>query len=150
MTATSAAHELKKDPRTPRTWKRRPPSRRPDLTPEQIAVLEEEQQRLKRTKALHVQLTPDERSVIDRRAQSYGRKLSDFARIVLLSDLKEPPPPVLDPATGLALIYQLQKIGGNLNQLAAHANKTRAMPEAAALREAIGQLKATLSRIVAA
>ena len=41
---------------------------------------------------------------------------------------------MLDPVTGLALTYQLQKIGGNLNQLAAHANRTRAMPEAAALR----------------
>src|SRR5271154_4678221 len=150
MTAASAAHEPKQAARIPRAWKRRPPSRRPDLTPEQIAALEEEQQRLRRTKALHVQLTPDERDVIEKRARSYGRKLSDFARIVLLSDVKEPPPPVLDPVTGLALIYQLQKIGGNLNQLAGHANKTRAMPEAAALAEVIGLLKATLGRIVAA
>ena len=97
-----------------------------------------------------MQLTQAERELIETRAQSYGRKLSDFARIVLLSDVKEPPPPVLDPVTGLALIYQLQKIGGNLNQLAKYANERRAPPEAAALRETIGMLKATLSRIVAA
>jgi hypothetical protein len=148
MTAASAAREPKRETRTPRRWKRRPPSRRPDLTPEQIAALEEEQQRHKRTKALHVQLTPDERELIETRAQSYGRKLSDFARIVLLSDVKEPPRPLLDPVTALALIYQLQKIGANLNQLAKHANEHRAMPEAAALAEVIGLLKATLSRIV--
>jgi hypothetical protein len=150
MTAASAAHEPKQAARIPRTWKRRPPSRRPDLTREEIAALEEEQQRLKRTKALHVQLNADERTVIEERARSYGRRLSDFARIVLLSDLKEPLPPVLDPVTGLALIYQLQKIGGNLNQLMKYANERSAAPEAAAVREVIGQLKATLSRIVAA
>ena len=150
MTATNAAHEPKQDTRTPRTWKRRPPSRRPDLTPEQIAALEEERRKSLRTAHIGIQLTPDERTVIEKRAQSYGRRLSDFARIVLLSDVKEPPPPVLDPVTGLALIYQLQKIGGNLNQLMKYANEHRAAPEAAAVREVVGLLKATLSRIVAA
>src|SRR5271168_5384282 len=135
MTATNAAHEPKQDTRTPRTWKRRPPSRRPDLTPEQIAALEDEQQRQRLTKPLHVQMTPDGRELIERRAKSYGRSLSDYVRIVLLSDVKEPPPPVLDPVTGLALIYQLQKIGGNLNQLMKYTNEHRASPEAAAVRE---------------
>jgi len=46
------------------------------------------------------------------------------------------------------LIYQLQKIGGNLNQLAKHANERRAMPQAVELTEVIGRIKATLSRIV--
>jgi transposase len=148
MTAATAAPEPTKGTGSRRAWNRRPPSRRLDLTPEQIAALEEEQKRQKRTRALHVQLTPDERGRVETRARSYGRSLSDFVRIVLLSDLKEPPPPALDPAIAGALIYQLQKIGGNLNQLSKHANETRAMPEAAAIAEVIGLLKATLSRIV--
>jgi len=97
MTAASAVDEPKKAARIPRAGKRRPPSRRPDLTPQEIAALEEEEARLRRTKALHVQLTPAERERIEKRAKAYGRKLSDFVRIVLLSDVKEPPPPVLDP-----------------------------------------------------
>jgi len=63
-------------------------------------------------------MTPDGRELVERRAKAYGRSLSDFVRIVLLSDVKEPPPPVIDPATASALIYELQKIGGNVNQLA--------------------------------
>src|SRR5271170_6323718 len=109
MTATNAAHEPKQHPRTPRTWKRRPPSRRSDLTPEQIAALEDEQQRQRLSKPLHVQMTPDGRELVERRAKSYGRSLSDYVRIVLLSDLKEPPPPVLDPVTGLAITEDWRK-----------------------------------------
>src|SRR5277367_6229785 len=150
MTAASADHEPKKVRSRRRAWPRRPPSRRLDLTPAEIAEKEEEEKRQRLTKPLHVQMTPDGRELVERRAKSYGRSLSDYVRIVLLSDVKEPPPPVLDPVTGLALIYQLQKIGGNLNQLMKYTNEHRAAPEAAAVREVIGLLKATLSRIVAA
>jgi hypothetical protein len=49
--------------------------------------------------------------------------LSDFARTVLLSELKEPPTPRTDPAAVRALVFELSKVGTNLNQLARRANE---------------------------
>jgi hypothetical protein len=149
MTAASADQDRRKSNASrPRAWKRLPAYRRSDLSPEELATLAEKQKALRRTSALHVQLTKDEKATIKTRADAYRQTLSDFSRIVLLSDLKAPPPPLMDHETAQALIYQIQKLGPNLNQLAKHANETRRLPEAAAIAEVIDLIKATLGRIV--
>ena len=47
----------------------------------------------RRTEGLRLQLTPTERAILEQRAQTAGLLLSEFARVVLLSDLKAPAPP---------------------------------------------------------
>ena len=131
------------DTKPRRNWQRRPTTRRVDLTPEEVAAREELRRQSLRTAHIGIQLTTDERAEIERRAKATGNTLSDFARIVLLSDLKAPAPPARDTEAITALAFQLSKIGTNLNQLAKVANETRALP-----REA--DLKAVTDRIVAA
>jgi hypothetical protein len=72
---------------------------------------------------LSVRMTDAEKETIKRRATAYSTSLSDFARTVLLSELKEPPPPRTDPGAIRALVFELSKVGTNLNQLAKHANE---------------------------
>ena len=52
------------------------------------------------------------------------------------------------PREATALLGELGRVGNNLNQLARHANMSGSLPEASALRDAIAELKTTLSRIV--
>lgn len=102
----------------------------------------------RRTSALRVQLTPTERTTLDARAAAYGCTLSDFARVVLLSDLKEPAPPARDPAAINALAFQLSKIGTNLNQLAKIANERRVLPRERDFEEVEGQIADALRRVM--
>jgi hypothetical protein len=132
-----------------REWRnRRPAAKRLTLTPEEIAQREEEWQASRRTSALHVQLTPAEKAEIAERARKSGNRVSDFARIVLLSDLKAPSPPARDPEAIRALAFQLSKIGTNLNQLAKIANETRALPQETELRIVSAQIAAALERVI--
>ena len=61
------------------------------------------------------------------RAASVGMTLSEFARIVLLSDLKAPAPSARDPQAIRALAVEITRVGNNVNQLAKIANETRAV-----------------------
>ena len=76
-------------------------------------------------------MTKDEKAELVKRAKASGNRLSDFVRIVLLSDLKEPAPPAHDPAVIRELAWQISQIGNNLNQLAHVANKGRILPRKA-------------------
>ena len=82
----------------------------------------------RRTSFLGVQLTPTERAILEQRAQTTGLSLSEFARIVLLSDLKAPAPSARDPQAIRALAVEITRVGNNVNQLAKIANETRALP----------------------
>src|SRR5271154_4808833 len=82
----------------------------------------------RRTAGLRLQLTPSERAELDARAVATGRSLSDFARIVLLSDLKAPAPSARDPAAIRALTVAITRVGNNHNQIAKHANERKALP----------------------
>ena len=93
-------------------------------------------------------LTPTERAELNRRAAATGRGLSDFARIVLLSDLKAPAPSTRDPEAIRRLTFQLSKIGTNLNQLAKHANETRAMPREADLKSLTDRIAEAIERVM--
>ena len=100
-----------------RRWQRRPASRRSNLTPDEIAALEEERRRLMRTAHIGIQVTPDERTEIETRARAQRVRLSDYVREAVLSPEKAPLPPPHDSAAINALAFQLSKIGTNLNQL---------------------------------
>ena len=130
-----------------RLWQRRPLARRLDLTPEQIAAKEAERERKKRTALLGVKLTPEEKAEIERRSKASANSLSDYVRIVLLSDLKAPLPSKTDPEAVRALSFQLSKIGTNLNQLAKVANETHRLQFAARLRAIADQIEASLVHV---
>jgi hypothetical protein len=132
-----------------RAWgNRRPMAKRLDLTPEEAERRETERRAQLRTSALHVQLTQAEKVEITARAKKTGNRPSDFARIVLLSDLKAPAPPARDPEAINALAFQLAKIGTNLNQLAHIANETRALRHEAELRMVADRIVAALDKVM--
>jgi len=134
----------------PRAWRnRRPAAKRLDLTPDEAERREVERRAKLRTKALHVQLTEAEKAEITARAKKTGNRPSDFARIVLLSDLKAPAPPARDPEAIRALAFQLSKIGTNQNQLAHIANESRALPQEAELRRVGDLIVAALEKVMA-
>jgi hypothetical protein len=76
-----------------------------------------------------------------------GNRLSDFARIVLLSDLKAPLPPTRNVEAINALAFQLSKIGTNLNQLAKYTNERRALPYDADLKGIAEQIVTALEKV---
>ncbi len=103
----------------------------------------------RRTSFLGLHLTPSERAVLEQRAQTTGLSLSEFARIVLLSDLKAPAPSARDPQAIRALAVEITRVGNNVNQLAKIANETRALPHERQLREVATLIKATLEKVTA-
>jgi hypothetical protein len=133
-----------------RKWRnRRPPAARLDLTPEERAALEEKAKKARHTAALCVHFLPEDKAEIVKRAKASGNSLSDFVRIVLLSDLKEPAPPAHDPAVLRELAWQLSKIGTNLNQMALVANKERILPRIAEFEAASAQIAGAIERVLA-
>ncbi len=102
----------------------------------------------RRTSAIKVQLTPSERQELDGRAAATGRTLSDFARIVLLSDLKAPAPSARDPRAIRALAVELARVGNNVNQLAHIANERRALPRERDLKDVAERIIAALDKVM--
>ncbi len=108
----------------PRKWgNRRPVSKRLDLTPGEAEKRAQKKVAGRRTKFIGAFVTEAEKETVATRSIAYGMKQSDFIRTVLLSGLKEPPPPRTDPAAVRALAFELSKVGTNLNQLARVANE---------------------------
>ena len=93
-------------------------------------------------------VTPTERAALDARAASIGSSLSEFIRIVTLSDLKKPAPNARDPQSIRALKVEISRVGTNLNQLAHIANEQRALPSQQELKEAIDQIMAALEKVM--
>jgi hypothetical protein len=133
-----------------RKWRnRRPAAARLDVLPEERAAAEEKKAAKQRPVFLSVRLTKAEKEMIERRALATGTRVSDFARLVLLSDLKEPAPPAHDPAVIRELAWQLSKIGTNLNQMALVANKERILPRIAEFEAASAQIAGAIERVLA-
>jgi hypothetical protein len=108
---------------SPRKWgNRRPVSKRLDLTPEEADAREKKRQAKLKKKFVGAFVTEKEKERISDRAKGYGMKESVFIRTVLLSDLKEPLPPKIDPETVRALAFELSKVGTNFNQGIAKIN----------------------------
>lgn len=132
-----------------RKWRnRRPAAARLDMTPEERAAAEEKAKGKRLTSGLCVQFRPDDKAEIVKRAKASGNTLSDFVRIVLLSDLKAPPPPAFDFAKMEDLAFQLSKIGTNFNQMAKVANERRELPREAELKAMAARIFATIDSIL--
>jgi hypothetical protein len=106
----------------------------------------------RRTAALNVQLTPTERAELNSRAvKVLGDKpnLSEYARMVLLSETKNPPPSARDQRALRQLRVELIRVGTNLNQLAHVANANNAIPSERVLRDVARQIIEALEKVQA-
>ena len=106
----------------------------------------------RRTSALHVQLTPDERADFEAAAANAGvASLSAFARFLFFRRPGEVRPAAASrrnpDATRLA--GELNAIGNNLNQLTHLAHRTGAVAAEEDLRATICLLKAAIARTIA-
>ena len=81
-----------------------------------------------RTEHVGFQLTSAERTEVEGRAATYGLTLSEFCRMVLLSDLKKPLPTARDSAAIRALTVAINRVGSNHDQLLKLANQARSLP----------------------
>ena len=90
----------------------------------------------KKTKNVHVRLTPDELALLEDRSASTGRTMSDLIRTAL----KKQKIVELPPADFAEAVVQLRRIGNNLNQIARAANAGEVH---------IPEIKTVLSEIVA-
>ena len=104
----------------------------------------------RRTSGLRVQLTPSERAAIEAAAQNTGASTSEFVRKRCLEGIH---------AAGRAalvrrspdvrrLIFELNAIGNNLNQIARIANSVREPPRPDVLEGATSLLKAAIARVL--
>ena len=102
----------------------------------------------RRAQHVGIQLTEDEKKELRSRAAKTDRKLSDYCRIVLLSDHKAPAPSARDIEAIRKLVVALNRIGNNVNQLAHVANQTNELPDARALREVSAAIKAAVVKVM--
>lgn len=106
----------------------------------------------RRTASVHVQLTPDERAELEAAAVETGSaSLSAYVRTLCL---RRHPDAVRVAGTrrnpdAQRLMYELNAIGNNINQLTRVANTAGAMPAADELRAVTGLLKAAMARVIA-
>ncbi len=147
--ATANSTAPKRADRSRKWGNRRPTGKRLDLTPEEAERREKERQAKLKRKFVGAFVTEAEKATIAKRAKSYGMKESGFIRTVLLSDLKEPPPPRTDPEAVRALAFQLSKIGTNLNQLAKISNETGRLQAEQQLRGLTNFIERALERVIA-
>lgn len=135
--------------RRPRKWRnRRPADRRIDLNPAEADQAADRKRLGQRKAFIGAFVTDSEKEKIAARARRSGMKQSDFIRTVLLSDVKEPPAPRIDPEAVRALAFQLSKLGTNLNQLARIANETHQLDFGTELRALSAQIAGSLARVI--
>ncbi len=72
-----------------------------------------------------------------------------FARIVLISDLKKPPPPRYDPQAISDITAEISRVGMRLNQLAKLANESRELPDKQTLDEVLQEVKSSIEKLEA-
>lgn len=92
--------------------------------------------RSKRTTALLVRLSPEERRAILARAQACGKGTSTYMREVALGSIPRCRPRRLEEEA----VYQLARLGNNVNQLARVANTTGQIEDSRLLAETLGEL----------
>ena len=105
----------------------------------------------KRTAALRLQLTPDERRELEDAAEGQGAPtLSAFARELLFRRAAAVVAATRRNPEAKALLRELNAIGNNLNQLARHANTTGELgPERLAeVDEAFRAIKVAAARVL--
>lgn len=106
----------------------------------------------RRTASVHVQLTPDERAELEAAAAGTGSaSLSAYVRTLCLrrsADAARVAGIRRNP-DARRLMYELNAIGNNLNQLTHIANRDRVLPAADELRAVTGLVKAAMARVMA-
>ena len=102
-----------------------------------------------RAQHVGIQLTENEKKELRFRAAKTGRKLSDYCRIVLLSDHKAPAPSARSPEAIRELVVALNRVGNNVNQLAKVANETNQLPDRRALEEVTARIAETVEKVMA-
>ncbi len=90
-----------------------------------------------KTEIVSVRMSPDELRAIRARADDCGKCLSTYMRIVALGSIPRARPRRIEEKA----VYQLGKIGNNLNQLAKVANATGRI-------DTTSQLNLTLARLL--
>jgi hypothetical protein len=97
----------------------------------------------KRTAALLVRLSPEERRRIRERADECGIGASTYMRETALGSIPRARPRRLEQKA----VYHLGRIGNNLNQLAHIANATGRLDSSRRLDEVLTQLLAAIRRL---
>ena len=98
----------------------------------------------RRTRALLVRLSPDERRSIRERAHDCGMGASTYMRETALGSKPRARPRRLEQKA----VYHLGRIGNNLNQLAYLANATGRLGDSRRLHEVLEELLTTMRRLV--
>ena len=75
---------------------------------------------MERTKRVTIRFTPDEYNSLKEKATQFDMTLSDYVRTTLLSKREKVRPSKCDKS----LVYEINRIGNNLNQIARHCNTT--------------------------
>jgi hypothetical protein len=96
-----------------------------------------------KTEIVSVRMSPDELSAMRKRADDCGKCLSTYIRIVALGSIPRARPRRIEEKA----VYQLGKIGNNLNQLAKVANSTGRIADADRLQEVLEALLATVRQL---
>ena len=89
-----------------------------------------------KTEIVSVRMSPDELRDVSRRAHDCGKCLSTFMRTVALGSIPRARPRRIEQEA----VYQLGRIGNNLNQLTRVANSTGRVAEAHRLQEVLDEL----------
>ena len=89
-----------------------------------------------KTEIVSVRMSPDELGAIRQRAHDCGKCLSTYMRIVALGSIPRARPRRIEQEA----VYQLGRIGNNLNQLARVANSTGQIRQVRSLEQALEEL----------
>ena len=89
-----------------------------------------------KTEIVSVRMSPDELHDVAKRAHDCGKCLSTYMRIVSLGSIPRARPRRIEQEA----VYQLGKIGNNLNQLTRVANSTGRLGEAHRLQQILDEL----------
>ncbi len=89
-----------------------------------------------KTEIVSVRMSPDELCAMRKRADDCGKCLSTYMRIVALGSIPRARPRRIEERA----VYQLGKIGNNLNQLAKVANSTGRIGDVRRLEQALREL----------
>ena len=103
----------------------------------------------KRTAALRLQLTPQERGELETAAKDQGApNLSSYARELLFRRSAAVVAATRRNPEAKALMRELSAIGNNINQIARHLNTTGDLRDWGELREAMTLHKAAIGRVL--
>lgn len=101
-----------------------------------------------RTRSVGIKLTPSERAELEAAAQKHGTRLSDYVRELCLRKRAPVVAATRRNPEAKALLYELNAIGNNLNQLARKANIHDELPERNDLKAALEAVKRAMARVL--